>query len=113
MRRIVAIRRGARRRRPAGEDVGFEQPLSERLCKLLFVAPMMWSHPTAGGMFGLYAARGIASRGMLVISALDVAIRRGKRCGTVATVVGIKVNSGKTIPATVFSADSAARRHVL
>jgi hypothetical protein len=117
MRGGVPIRYGPRGGGPAGEDVGFEQPLSERLCELLF-APRMRN--SAGGAFVYYA--GIISRDAfeLIVSGLGVATRRGNGCGTgtgtgtaanFAAVVGIELDSGEAIPATVFSAGSAARRH--
>jgi hypothetical protein len=76
--RGILIRRhaGGVGRRPAGEDVSFEQPLSKRLCKSLF-APKM--NNLARKAFGLYAApRGISGDSLVitVISglSLDVAI---------------------------------------
>jgi len=78
MRGILTRRHaGGAGRRPAGEDVGFEQPLSKRLCKSPFAAKM---GNLAIKVFGLYAALlpGI-SRDTLVTMAisglsLDVAI---------------------------------------
>jgi hypothetical protein len=71
--RGILIRRhaGGAGRRPAGEDVSFEQPLSKGLCKSLF-APKMRNLAS-----GLYAARGMSrdtSSAITVISGLSFAI---------------------------------------
>jgi hypothetical protein len=71
---------GGAGRRPAGEDVSFEQPLSKGLCKSLF-APKMRN--LARKVFGMYAdaARGISRETSVIITvisglslSLDVAI---------------------------------------
>jgi hypothetical protein len=78
--RGILIRRRARGagRRPAGEDVSFEQPLSKRLWESLFAPKMRNLARFARKVFGPYAALGI-SRDTLVITvvsglSLDVAI---------------------------------------
>jgi hypothetical protein len=110
---------GGAGRRPAGEDVSFEQPLSKRLCKSLF-APKMRN--LARKVFGMYAAPGISRDTLVTIISglrLDVAIRSRRGGGGTpwaalfaVVVVGVKFDSAKTIPATVFS-PSFAPRHVL
>ena len=115
--RGIPIRHGAIRG-PAGEDVGFEQSLSKRLCELLF-APRMRNPARKAFAFGMYAG---ISKPVVFISGLDGPARWGNGCGTEAAaaaaavfamVIGVKFDSGETIPATVFSAGSAARQHVL
>jgi hypothetical protein len=101
------------RRSPAGEDVGFEQPLPKRLRgKLLLSAKVRFP---ASDAFGLYAGK--SRDALVVISDLDLVIARG-RCGIAihamaSLIVTGGLGRGWTIPAIVFSANPAQARHVL